>query len=163
MRLRSLAFAGYRSFAARSPAAPTRPLQRLDLAPLTILLGKNNSGKSTAARLLHHVLLALGSDGKDPFPMGGEGRRYGRSFRDLQHGRAFFNPLDLQIDLASDEGEPLAVTAQLIQLRDNDDGGTPFLQKLSFGGRHFDEGSDRDFGHPGQREIRSSEPVALRR
>src|ERR1035438_5666062 len=98
MRLYSLGFAGYRSFAARSPAAPDRPLERLELAPLTVLLGKNNSGKSTVARLLHHVLLALSAEGNDPFPMRGARRSYGTSFRDVQHDGKFFNLLDLEIE-----------------------------------------------------------------
>jgi predicted ATPase len=137
MRLRSLSFAGYRSFAARSPAAPDRPLQRLQLAPLTILLGKNNSGKSTAARLLHHVLLALGHDGKDPFPMVHEGYKYGSSFRDVQHGGAFFNPLDLEAELSAEDGTETTLTAQLIQLSDSADDRPPVVNKLSFGGKAF--------------------------
>src|ERR1035438_3125539 len=104
MRLYSLGFAGYRSFAARSPAAPDRPLERLELAPLTVLLGKNNSGKSTVARLLHHVLVALGAKGNDPFPMKGTRHAYGTTFRDVQHGGNFFNPLDLEIAFTSDDG-----------------------------------------------------------
>ncbi len=115
MRLNSLAFAGYRSFAARSPAAPNRPLERLHLAPLTILLGKNNSGKSTVARLFHHVLVALGADGNDPFPMKGPRRSYGASFRDVQHSGTFFNPLDLEIEFTSDDGAGITLVSQLIQ------------------------------------------------
>ncbi len=134
MRLQSLAFAGYRSFAARSPASPDRPLQRLQLAPLTILLGKNNSGKSTAARLLHHVLLALGHEGKDPFPMAGGRETYGESFRDVQHGGSFFNPLDLEVDLSSDEGAQTTFTAQLIQPSDSADDRVPLVQICRLGG-----------------------------
>ena len=133
MRLRSLAFAGYRSFAARSPAAPDRPLQRLQLAPLTILLGKNNSGKSSAARLLHHVLLALGDEGKDPFPMTGGGETYGETFQDVQHGGAFFNPLDLEVDLSTEEGAQTTLVAQLIKLSDSADDRLPVVQSCRFG------------------------------
>jgi hypothetical protein len=131
MQLRSLAFAGYRSFAARSPAAPNRPLECLPLAPVTILLGKNNSGKSTAARLLHHVLLALAEDGKDPFPMAGAGRTYGASFRDVQHNGAFFNPLDLDIELGAEDGARTTLAAQLIQPSDSTD--SPVLRSCLFG------------------------------
>ena len=137
MRLRSLSFAGYRSFAARSPAAPHRPLQRLQLAPLTILLGKNNSGKSTTARLLHHVLLALGHDGKDPFPMARVGYKYGGSFRDIQHGGAFFNPLDLEVELRAEDGSETTLATQLIQLSDSADDRPPVIYKSSFGGKAF--------------------------
>jgi hypothetical protein len=134
MRLRSLAFAGYRSFAARSPAAPDRPLQRLQLAPLTILLGKNNSGKSTVARLLHHVLLALGHDGREPFPMASGGRKYGARFRDVQHNGAFFNPLDLEVELSAEDGAQITLAAQLIQPNDSADDSQPVIQSLRFDG-----------------------------
>jgi len=135
MRLHSLAFAGYRSFAARSPAAPDRPLERLELAPLTVLLGKNNSGKSTVARLLHHVLLALGADGDDPFPMKGTRHAYGTSFRDVQHGGNFFNPLDLEIEVTSDEGIETKLVSQLIQLGELAGDSPPVLQKSILNGQ----------------------------
>ena len=113
MRLHSLSFAGYRSFASRSPAAPNRPLGRIELAPLTILIGKNNSGKSTAAKLFHHVLLALGAEGNDPFPMKGMRRSFGERFRDIQHNGDFFRPLDLDLDFESDDGSRTSLVAQL--------------------------------------------------
>lgn len=134
MRLHSLAFSGYRTFAARSPSAPSRPLQHLQLAPLTILLGKNNSGKSTVARALHHVLLALASDGNDPFPMSGLGRSYGARFRDIQHDGNFFNPLDLELEVSSEDGSRAKLQAQLIQTNDSADDQPPSFQTLSFMG-----------------------------
>ena len=134
MRLRSLAFAGYRSFAARSPVAAGRPLQRLSLAPLTILLGKNNSGKSTVARLLHHLLLALGDDKKDPFPMSGNGQVFGQSFRDVQHGSFFLNPLDLDVDLSSADGVRTTFAAQLIPAGDSVDDRVPIVRMCQLGG-----------------------------
>lgn len=134
MRLQRLAFSGYRSFAARSPAAPLRPLEQLKLAPLTILIGKNNSGKSTAARLLHHVLLALSSDGDDPFPMGDERRPYGTRFRDIQYEGNFFNPLDFDIGFRSDTGEESTLEVQLIQPSDNGADSTPVVERLILAG-----------------------------
>ena len=135
MRLHSLAFAGYRSFAARSPSAPDRPLERLELAPLTVLLGKNNSGKSTVARLLHHVLVALGAEGNDPFPMKGTRHAYGTSFRDVQHDGNFFNPLDLEIAFTSDEGNETTLVSQLIQLGELAGDSPPVLQKSILNGQ----------------------------
>ena len=135
MLLRSLAFSGYRSFAARSPSAPDRPLERLRLAPLTILLGKNNSGKSTVARLFHHVLLALGSDGNDPFPMKGPRGSYGSSFRDIQHGGNFFNPLDLELEFALDDGTTGTLVSQLMQSGELANDSPPLLRRSSLNGR----------------------------
>lgn len=139
MRLHSLAFAGYRSFAARSPASPARPLQRLQLAPLTLLLGKNNSGKSTAARLLRHVLVAIAHDGSDPFPMTGAGETYGSSFRDLQHARAFFNPLDVEVELSLEDGTRTLLAAQVMQVGDSADDQPPVVRDLYFGGKGFSD------------------------
>ena len=134
MRLHSLAFAGYRSFAARSPAAPERPLERLELAPLTILLGKNNSGKSTVARLFHHVLVALGADGNDPFPMKDTRHSFGTSFRAVQHDGNFFNPLDLEIDFASDDETRVTLASQLIQTGELESDSPPVLQQSVLNG-----------------------------
>src|ERR1035438_4571515 len=143
MRVTSLAFSGYRSFSARSPVAPDRPLERLPLAPLTILIGKNNSGKSTAARLFHHVLLALGADGDDPFPMKGPREVYGRSFRDIQHAGNFFNPVDIQVEFESASGSGYVATAQLWQLGELRADGPPSLEKSRLNGLGSDSTSPR--------------------
>jgi hypothetical protein len=134
MRVTSIAFAGYRSFSARSPAAPDRPLENLRLAPLTILIGKNNSGKSTAARLPHHALLALGADGDDPFPMKGAGEIYGSRFRDIQHDGNFFNPVDIQIEFSSANHSDHVLTAQLVQLGELRGDGPPILERSTLDG-----------------------------
>lgn len=137
MRLQSLAFAGYRSFAARGPSAPDRPLEQIELAPLTILLGKNNSGKSTAARLLHHVLLAIGAEGSDPFPMSDGQHSYGTNFRDVQHGSNFFNPLDIDAALYCADGAQTRLRAQLIQMGELSDDRPPIIQECSVGDQKY--------------------------
>lgn len=135
MRLRSLAFAGYRSFAARSPASPNRPLQRLNLAPLTILLGKNNSGKSTVGRLLHHFLLAMGSDGENPLPLVGRRCTFGSSFRAIQHNEHFFSPLDLEMACTTDTGKDRHGSWQLISGGDLAAEDLPELAKVTLDGQ----------------------------
>lgn len=146
MHLRSLSFAGYRSFAARSPAAINRPLQELQLAPITVLMGKNNSGKSTVGKLLHHCLLSLSSQGQDPFPMDEKGapRKYGSSFRDIQHERSFFNPLDFTIEATLPNDVALKIHSQLNQLGDKSDGTPPIVELQSINGRHLDANTKRD-------------------
>jgi len=134
MHVTSIEFSGYRSFSARSPAAPDRPLETLPLAPLTILIGKNNSGKSTAARLSHHVLLALAADGDDPFPLKGPREIYGRSFKDIQHDGNFFNPVDIQVEFNSADGSGYVATAQLVQLGELRADGPPSLEKSTLNG-----------------------------
>jgi hypothetical protein len=113
---------------------PDRPLENLPLAPLTILIGKNNSGKSTAARLSHHILLALAANGDDPFPMQSSGEIYGNSFRDIQHSGNFFNPLDLQIQFNSATGSHHVLEAQLVQPGELRGDGPPTLEKCTFDG-----------------------------
>ena len=134
MQLQSLSFAGYRSFPARGPAFPERPLQIVTLAPLTIVLGKNNSGKSTVLKLIHHVLSALGSDGPNPFPMSGPRGTYGRSFRDIQHGGYFFNPLDLDFGLTSERSDPDRVVVQIVQPNDLSGDAPPIVQNVTLNG-----------------------------
>lgn len=116
MRLLSLGFAGYRSFAARGPASPNRELQRLTLGPLTILLGKNNSGKSSAARMPHHVLTAMGAQGEDPLPLEGPKGKYGRTFRDIQHGGNFFNPLDLDVTFVAANSKEFHLVSRVAKI-----------------------------------------------
>lgn len=138
IRLESLSFAGYRSFAARSPVAPDRKLESMRLAPVTVLLGKNNSGKSTAAKFIHHALLALGSEGKSPLPMAGGKATYGTIFRDVQHGGNFFNPLDISVHLVSDDNEKLEYDAQLIQLGDLNYDAPPSMNSCAVNGKALD-------------------------
>jgi hypothetical protein len=134
MRFRSINFAGYRSFAGRSPAAQKRPLEELQLAPLTILIGKNNSGKSTVGRLVRHVLVALASEGRSPFPMSTFQTSFGASFRDIQHNGDFFNPLDLNICLEGEGGGERTLEAQIIQINDSTDNIEPVLNRCVFDG-----------------------------
>lgn len=134
MQLRSLSFAGYRSFPARGPGFPERPLQSIALAPLTIVLGKNNSGKSTVLKLVQHVLTAVASKGPNPFPMSGARGNYGRSFRDVQHGGYFFNPIDLDVALTSEGSDVSRLVAQIVQPDDLSGDAPPVLQKITLDG-----------------------------
>jgi predicted ATPase len=62
----------------------------LDLRPLTILVGRNNAGKSALARALPLLCGALAADRSDaePLPLASYGLVYGRSFLDLVAGRS---------------------------------------------------------------------------
>lgn len=113
----------------------------MPLAPLTILLGKNNSGKSTVARLVQQVLTALASDGPDPFPMSGPRGFYGRSFRDIQHGGNFFNPLDLDIAFTSRARSSNELVAQIVQESDVAEDGPPLLRRSDLNGKGIPEGT----------------------
>lgn len=88
MKLESLSFCGYKSF----PGGDTDdgPLDRLDLAPLTLLFGKNNSGKSAVARLPRLLLGSLTWEDERILPLEVRGVKYGARFVDLIHGGDFF-------------------------------------------------------------------------
>lgn len=61
MRIENITFSGYKAFPT-DVGTREAPRQSLDLAPLTLILGKNNIGKSAVARLPRLVLGALGGD-----------------------------------------------------------------------------------------------------
>ncbi len=74
-RLRAIALEGYRCFGRE---------ERLELAPLTLLFGRNNAGKSAALRALAIIARSVAEDAQGPWDMGdrdGPGR--GATFRGL--------------------------------------------------------------------------------
>ena len=82
MELRNFGFARYKGY-----AEPTR----IELAPLTILVGANNSGKTALAqaiRLLAGGLAPPDQSASEPLPLESGGIHHGLAFRDLVSGRA---------------------------------------------------------------------------
>ena len=61
--------------------------ERLALRPLTVLIGKNSSGKSAIARLPLLLRRALSPDAEAPLELEFEGHDFGASFLDLVHNR----------------------------------------------------------------------------
>ena len=110
MRLRELTVERYKGYAERA---------RLELAPLTILVGSNNSGKSALARAIPLIAGGLSPSEKDiaePIPLESDGIRHGKSFEDLVTGRAVHGRLRLSADLADDQGDvALAVTVRNVE------------------------------------------------
>ena len=87
----------------------------VELAPLTILVGPNNSGKSALAQAV--ALLAGGlapSDGEvgEPLLLESCGIQHGRTFRDLVTGRAVHGWLRLSITLKGGEESSLSATVK---------------------------------------------------
>ena len=80
----------------------------VDLAPLTILVGPNNSGKTALAQaiqLLAGGLAASDRDAREPLPLESGGLRHGRTFEDLVTGRVVHGRLRLSMTLKGDSGE----------------------------------------------------------
>jgi predicted ATPase len=62
-------------------------LQKLELKPLTILIGKNSSGKSAVAKLPTMIEGSLSGKFEEPLLVVNEGIELGAEFRDLVYGR----------------------------------------------------------------------------
>lgn len=79
MRVSALSWTRYRSF--KEP-------QRVELAPLTLIIGRNGSGKSVISRL--PLLLASGihSDANDPLDLSAGGVIHAATYQDLAHARS---------------------------------------------------------------------------
>ncbi len=87
MRITEVSFHGYKPF----PGGDNdNASQTLKLAPLTLVFGKNNSGKSALVRLPRLLLGALASDDDRILPLDVRGIKYGGRFEDIVHGGAFF-------------------------------------------------------------------------
>lgn len=85
----------------------------MELAPLTILVGANNSGKTALAQaipLLAGGLIAPTTKSSEPLPLESAGVRHGERFEDLVTGRPVHGRLTLSATLAR-EAKRLSLTA----------------------------------------------------
>ncbi|HEX3554618.1 MAG TPA: AAA family ATPase [Thermoanaerobaculia bacterium] len=110
MQLDGIGFRGYKAFPGGDNE--TDELQRLTLAPLTLIFGKNNSGKSAVVRLPRLLLGGLACDDERLLPLEIQGVRYGGRFVDIVHGGAFFRRPTFEI-LARHGGEQLDLSVTL--------------------------------------------------
>jgi AAA ATPase domain len=110
LQLEGISFRGYKAFSGGD--IENDDLQRLTLAPLTIIFGKNNSGKSAVVRLPRLLLGGLACDDERILPLEVRGQRYGGRFVDIIHGGAFFRRPTFGI-LARRDGEQLDLAVTL--------------------------------------------------
>ena len=99
MELRSFGIERYKGYARRA---------EVEVAPLTILVGSNNSGKTALAQAVPLVAGGLSpSDGneREPLPLESCGIRHGETFEDLVTGRAAHGRLRLSVTLRDESGE----------------------------------------------------------
>ena len=78
------------------------------IAPLTILMGANNSGKTALARSIHLFASSLAlpnGDGQKPLLLNSEGIRHGRTFQDLVTRRSAHGQLSLSAVLGNGSDE----------------------------------------------------------
>ena len=80
----------------------------VEIAPLTILVGPNNAGKTAlaqAVQLLAGGLASAEGGAREPLPLESGGVRHGETFEDLVTGRAVHGRLKLSITLADGGAE----------------------------------------------------------
>lgn len=87
MRILKIGFHSYKAF---NELKESDAAQHLDIAPLTLIFGKNNSGKSAVARL--PILLLGGMECNDGriLPIEVRGLSFGSRFSDIVYGGDFF-------------------------------------------------------------------------
>ena len=109
MKINEVRFQGYKAFAGDSDNAS---FQCLKLAPLTMVFGKNNSGKSAVVRLPRLILGGVECNDGRMLPVDIRGLSYGSGFLDLIHGGAFFGKPIFGLR-AEDDGQSLDFLATL--------------------------------------------------
>jgi AAA ATPase domain len=110
VQLDSISFRGYKAF----PGGDSEDdeLQQLTLRPLTMVFGKNNSGKSAVVRLPRLLLGGLACDDDRIVPLEVRGLRYGGRFVDIVHGGDFFRRPTLGL-IGNHDGQRLDLSATL--------------------------------------------------
>ena len=97
-------------------------LVHVDVAPLTILVGPNNAGKTALARAIQlwaGNLTTFTSDVKEPLHLEFDGVRHGSEFIDLVTGRSVHGWVGLSVVLASDSNDvSLSVRVQNVEASD---------------------------------------------
>jgi predicted ATPase len=85
-----------------------RDIQSIELRPITILIGKNNSGKSAVAKLPTLLSGSISGSFSSPMQLETEGVRVGNSYEDIFYNRdMILGPIEFGI---SDDSEDLKVT-----------------------------------------------------
>lgn len=109
MKITKIEFQGYKAF---NGDGGDTPFQSLKLAPLTLVFGKNNSGKSAIVRLPRLLLGGMECNDGRVLPIAVRGLSYGSGFLDIVHGGDFFRRPTFSI-LAEHLGEVLDFTVTL--------------------------------------------------
>ena len=130
MELRKFSIERYKGYAR---------LATLELAPLTILVGPNNSGKTALAQaiqLLAGGLAPPGEDISEPLPLESGGIHHGETFEDLVTGRTVHGRLSLSAVLVDDSNElSFSATVQNVIVQNQPSKRQIFHWSLMSGGR----------------------------
>ena len=93
MKLLSIEFESYKSFPEK---------QSLTLRPITIVIGKNSSGKSAFSRLPLLLANSFTTDSEEPMTVSHNGVEFGGSFIDLIYNRLPHGSLKMAMNFADD-------------------------------------------------------------
>jgi len=106
MRLEEIRFKNYKAFKSE---------QKLTIKPVTILIGKNSSGKSAVARLPLLLGRSMSNSSNSPIELQFDSLEFGGSFKDLVHNRIDHGNISFTL-IFEDEGNTseLGVTVQNI-------------------------------------------------
>lgn len=92
MKIKSISFENYKAFAEK---------QTLALKPITLLIGKNSSGKSSIAKLFTLLENALSGKIQEPLLLKNNGVELGGEFADLFFGKLPQFPISFSIEFAN--------------------------------------------------------------
>jgi hypothetical protein len=104
MRLEALSFSNYKVF----PGNET-----LELRPLTVLIGRNSSGKSVIARLPLLLAQSLSDLAESPLDLEFQGLNFGASFVDLIHNRNPHGAISLGAIFSLDSGDAVELQTKI--------------------------------------------------
>ena len=104
MKLTGLYFENYKVFSKR---------ESIEVRPLTILIGRNNAGKSAITRLPLLIARALSERAESPIEVEFDGVDFGASFVDIIHNRIPHGSVGVGATFTNDDG----LSTQLFLLR----------------------------------------------
>ncbi|WP_394773605.1 DUF3696 domain-containing protein [Flavobacterium sp.] len=93
--------------------------QTLDLKPITILIGKNNSGKSAVLKLPTLISGSLSGKFSQPFELENEGVKIANEYRDIVYGRTF-KELELELFQKKHLSDEIDFLKTKIYINDNE-------------------------------------------
>jgi predicted ATPase len=79
--------------------------QILELRPITVLIGKNNSGKSAVLKIPTMISGALSSEFEEPVRLNNYGVKIGINYSDLVYNKKLINPLEIEIENGNEKLE----------------------------------------------------------
>ncbi len=94
--LEKISFTNYKLF---------KRIQTLEIKPITILIGKNSSGKSAIAKLLTLISASLSGQFSEILRLNNDGVELGSEFSDLIYGKNKLSHLTLNLKNKTDEAE----------------------------------------------------------